>query len=200
MQHQSYKDCHFVLACFTVHLLEGKSLLGTTLQVNTVKGYLRAVDKLFADAELCLPFTCSTPPPLGLITPLLPAQSRWEAQPERCEPISDLMFLSIQREGQLAPQNSITAALSDWILLGRFTGHQKSEWSQDSKSSFATIPDHPDTPARAFVASDFVFLSHKKSPITHNQLNQSSIWLGKNSDAKKSLPLSSLVGIADLDL
>ena len=172
MRTQSYKDRHFVLACFTVHLLEGNSLLGTTLRVNTVKGYLRAVDKLFADAELRLPF--GAPPPLDLIAPLLTAQSRWEAQPERCEPISDLMFISIQREGQSAPQNSITAALSDWILLGRFTGHRKSEWSQDSKSSFATIPDHPDNPARAFVASDFVFLSHTKSPITHNHLTKSS--------------------------
>ena len=97
MRHQSYKDRHFVLACFTVHLLEGNSLLGTTLRVNTVKGYLRAVEKLFADAELRLPF--STPPPLDLITPLLASQSRWGAQPESCEPISDLMFLSIQREG-----------------------------------------------------------------------------------------------------
>ena len=74
MRHQSYKDCHFILACFTVHLLEGNSLLGTTLRFNTVKGDIRAVETLFADAKLRLPF--SAPPPLDLITPLLAAQSR----------------------------------------------------------------------------------------------------------------------------
>ena len=170
MQFLSDKDRHFVLACYTVFLLEGNSILGTSLKVPTVKGYLQAADSLFDSVNLRKPYR--QPPKLDLIRPLLDAQARWELQPNRCEPISDEMFTRIQLVGVQAKQDSIDAAISDWVLLGRFTGHRKSEWSQDSQSIFAIMTDHPDTPARAFRQSDFVFRTKHKRIIPHNALHK----------------------------
>jgi hypothetical protein len=171
MQFLSDKDRHFVLACYTVFLLEGNSILGTSLKVPTVKGYLQAADSLFDSVNLRKPYM--QPPKLDLISPLLDVQARWELQPNRCEPISDEMFTRIQLVGNQAKKDSVDAAISDWVLLGRFTGHRKSEWSQDSQSTFAPITDHLDNPAHTFRQSDFVFRTKQKRIIPHNALNKS---------------------------
>ena len=75
--------------------------------------------------------------------------------------IHDPMMLKIIQHSQSATPDSHTAALCDWIFLGRYNGFRKSEWCNDQHTNYAKIEDPlssgPD--AVSFIAKDFSFFS-----------------------------------------
>ena len=78
--------------------------------------------------------------------------------------IDDEMIHHIEHSCQNLAQDSLEAALIDWIYLGRFVGYRSIEWCQTKLQEFETI-DHPnwDGPrSYAFVSEDFCFFTKKK--------------------------------------
>ena len=54
---------------------------------------------------------------------------------------SDGMFHLIAQLTKCASQDSFVQAITDWIILGSYTGFQKSEWCSNHPEDIATITD-----------------------------------------------------------
>jgi hypothetical protein len=74
--------------------------------------------------------------------------------------ISDSMFHYIANLASRASEDSLVRAITDWIVLGCYTGFRKSEWCSDNHELYATIddPNWGDRPnALPAIAEDFSF-------------------------------------------
>ncbi len=74
--------------------------------------------------------------------------------------ISNSMFHVMTRLANHTSQDSFVQAITDWIILGFYTGFHKSEWCNDHPNDFAKITDpqwcmHATT--LAGIAEDFSF-------------------------------------------
>jgi len=97
------------------------------------------------------------------------AVRKYEKVPNRREMIHDPMITEIITRTQTAPADSLTAAMGDWIFLGRYNGFRKSEWCNDHHTKFARIEDPlwtgPD--AVSFLLEDFSFFSPSGIKLTN---------------------------------
>jgi hypothetical protein len=88
------------------------------------------------------------------------AVKKYENVPKRQEMISDDMFHFIARLTKRSSQDSFVRAVTDWIILGAYTGFRKSEWCNDHPIEFERITD-PQWGTRAtslaIIAEDFRF-------------------------------------------
>jgi hypothetical protein len=85
---------------------------------------------------------------------------KYETVPKRKEMISDSMFHYIANLASRASEDSLVRAVTDWIILGCYTGFRKSEWCSDNHDTYATIDDpnwgdHPN--ALSTIVEDFSF-------------------------------------------
>ena len=75
--------------------------------------------------------------------------------------IHDPMMIEIIRHSRSDAPDSHTAALCDWIFLGRYNGFHKSEWCNNHHTTYSRIEDPlwsgPD--AVSFIAEDFAFFT-----------------------------------------
>jgi hypothetical protein len=69
------------------------------------------------------------------------AVKKYETVPKRKEMISDSIFHYIADLASSASEDSLVHTISDWIILGSYTGFRKSEWCSDHHDSFTTIND-----------------------------------------------------------
>jgi len=65
--------------------------------------------------------------PIDYVALMTDAVRKYERVPNRREMIHDPMMTAIIGRAQSAAPDSLTAALCDWIFLGRYTGCRKSE-------------------------------------------------------------------------
>jgi hypothetical protein len=70
------------------------------------------------------------------------------------------MFHYIANLASRASEDSLVRAVTDWIVLGCYTGFRKSEWCSDNQDTYATIDDpnwgdHPN--ALPTIVEDFTF-------------------------------------------
>jgi hypothetical protein len=89
------------------------------------------------------------------------AIKKYETVPRRKEMISDSMFRDIANLASRASE-SLVCAVTDGIVLGCYTGFQKSEWCSDNHDIYATINDSNwgDRPnALPIIVEDFSFTS-----------------------------------------
>lgn len=104
---------------------------------------------------------------IDYISIVLKAVKKFEKQPNRREMIHDEMIHYLESIRTSLDQDSLEAALIDWIYLGRFVGYRSIEWCQTSQRDYLKI-DHPnwDGPSSyAFIAQDFQFYNSHKQPI-----------------------------------
>jgi hypothetical protein len=76
--------------------------------------------------------------------------------------ISDSMFHYIANLVSRTSDDSLVRAVTDWIVLGCYTGFQKSEWCSDNHDLYTTIddPNCGDRPnAMPIITEDFSFAS-----------------------------------------
>ena len=149
---------HLLLACYTVHLIQGNTINHTRIKHNTLRGYLSAAVSVHNNRTLPDP----RDPTLlkeDLITPLLQAVKSYESVKNRKEMIYDSMLAHMLKAARLQHSHSLESSILDWILLGRFTGARRSEWCQDGPGIEMTEPTiAQDTPQpKAFLAEDFRF-------------------------------------------
>lgn len=106
--------------------------------------------------------------PVDYITIVLNAVKKYEKQKNRRDMIHDEMIHHMESIHHQFDEDSLNAALIDWIYLGRFVGYRGIEWSQTTQQEYLKI-EHPnwEGPASyAFIAEDFQFINKLKQPIT----------------------------------
>ena len=151
----------YFLACYTVSLVQGETILGTPIQHSTIKNYLTAAHDLFGK----LIYTSDH----QFVHTILAAVKDYEDIPNRRRMITDSMMSWLLDQAEAAGQDSATRAIVDWILLGRYAGFRASEWSQTTLTKYARI-DWPGSPSRAFTREDFGFLGHDERIIGTTEL------------------------------
>ena len=119
-------------------------------------GYIKQATSLHTDRGLPCPHQVD----MNYVKLMTNAVKKYEVVPKRKEMISDSMFHYIANLASRASEDSLVRALTDWIVLGCYTGFRKSEWCNDHHESFATIndPNWGDRqPALPIIAEDFSF-------------------------------------------
>jgi len=149
---------HFLLACYSVHLILGNTLKSLRVRHSTLRHYLNQAISLHLARGLPDP----TEPSFlsqDLVSVLLNAVKSYEKVPNRKEMITDSMILHMLQECRLSPPDSLHFAIFDWIILGRVTGARRSEWCQDGSGIEMTTPclAHPIPEPKAFIFDDFHF-------------------------------------------
>ena len=122
----------------------------------TLLGYIKQVVTLHIDRGLPNPHVVD----MHYIKVMTNALKKYETVPKRKEMISDSMFHYIAHLASRASEDSLVHALTDWIVLGCYTGFRKSEWCSDNQDTYATIddPNWGDRPnALPTIVEDFTF-------------------------------------------
>jgi hypothetical protein len=88
---------------------------------------------------------------------------RWEEMPNRQEPVTIEMIEFIIKLAEDQDEDSLWAAMRDWLIQGNYTGCRLSEWAQQKRNTknggFATWDKSigGDGSSKAFTMEDFRF-------------------------------------------
>jgi hypothetical protein len=134
------KARNFILACYAVSLIRGKTIRGEGFFIRhaTLMGYINQATRCHTDRQLPTPRTGVSIDYVSLMTDVV---QKYEHVPDRRDMIHDPMMLKIIQHSQSATPDSHTAALCDWIFLGRYNGFRKSKWCNDHHTNYAKIED-----------------------------------------------------------
>ena len=159
-----------ILACYAVHLLAGNTLKGTSISATTLKLYLNAAgakqimqsqsrhhssyNSHWVSVSSCSP----------MVNNIVREHFRWMKVPNRREPVTKNMIqFWITKHLLLSHENSLEAALIDWMIVGAKTGFRKSEWCQDqADAKKGQFSKNVDGSIKAFISSDWRFSTIEK--------------------------------------
>ncbi|KAL7530400.1 hypothetical protein ACHAXR_003476, partial [Thalassiosira sp. AJA248-18] len=163
LPHHDIQARNYLIACFAVSLVRGETLQGTNIRHATIRNYVQAVCRLHRDRDLPSPYGA----PVDYISIVLKAVKKFEKQPNRREMIHDEMFHHIESRRSSFHEDSLEAALIDWLYLGRFVGYRGIEWCQKTMKTYLKIdsPHWVGPDSYAFVAEDFRFFNKAKQEI-----------------------------------
>ena len=156
---------NYLLACYGVSLVKGETIRGTMIRKTTLVRYINAALKLFAIRGIPNPRETAD---VDLVKIIIDAVGQYEQVPKRRLMISDAMMLEIIDMAEKSHPDSLTAAIADWIILGRYTGFRLGEFGQESDSEYATI-GYTDE-AVAMISDDFVFFGPGQRRLDQHEL------------------------------
>ena len=169
MPNQSNECRNYFLACYAVSLIQGQTILGTPIRYQTVLNYLKGAFKLLRDRKSSFE---SEKDYVGII---LSALANYECVPNRRNMITDGMVQWLINASRTQGPDSAMVSITDWIILGRYTGARASEWCQTTQSHHAIIREWPGTPSLAFTRDDFTFLGHRERRLTDGDVHNLTI-------------------------
>jgi len=122
--------CNFILACYAVSLISGKTIKSNIFFIRhaTLMGCIQQASRCHMDCQLPSPHMKV---PINYVSIMTDVVHKYRHLPNRHEMIHDPMMSKIISHSQVAPQDSLLAALCEWIFLGRYNGFHKSEWCND---------------------------------------------------------------------
>ena len=153
----------FIMACYAVSLTSNETIFCCTIKATTVNLYLSDAAKLAIFKNLHDPTKNVLNQKSSYITNVVNEHRRWESMPNRREPLTFSMVDQAFSDTYGSPgpklDDSLEAALTDWFILGMYTGMRKSEWCQDryliQKSGQVIL--NRDGSSSAFILNDFQF-------------------------------------------
>ena len=145
MPAQPNESRNYFLACYAVSLIQGQTILGSPIRHQTVVNYLTAAYQLLRDRNRS--FESKT----DYIEIILSALANYECIPNRRNMITDGMVQWFIDESRAQGNDSALASITDWIILGRYTGARASEWCQTTQSNYAVINEPLDHAVRDHV-------------------------------------------------
>ena len=126
---------NFILACYAVSLTSNETIFCRIIKASTVNLYLSDAAKLAIFKNLSDPTKNSFNQKSNHITNVVNDHRQWETMPNRSEPLTfpmvDRAYLLPYGPAPKTPNDSLTAALIDWFIIGMQTCMRKSEWCQD---------------------------------------------------------------------
>ena len=171
--------CNIVMACHTISLASGFTILAPAIKVGTIERYLFAARKLSMVAGVMDPTLDIRGRRTDMIKAILDEAKHWQMVPNHREPLTWEMVHWVQQEAaqeeSAGKQDNIYTVLANWFTMAMQTGFGKSEWAQDSGllKSTKDVAKNVDGSAKAFLLSDFTFKGAKGGPIT--RLSPSSL-------------------------
>ena len=154
---------NYLVACFAVSLIRGETIQGTKVRHATLRKYAKAVVLMHKDRDLPSPYGA----PVDYITIVLNAVKKFEKQKNRRDMIHDEMIHHMEKIHPQFNEDSLNAALIDWIYLGRFVGYRGIEWSQTTQQEYLKI-EHPNWEGPASYVS--LQMTFNSSTSSSNQL------------------------------
>ena len=164
MSDLSCQSRNYFLACYSIALVQGNTILGGSIRSRTLRHYINDAKQLFTALKIPTRSHGNT----DYIDIIYTAVKKYEKVANRRNMISDSMMTWLLSSSKESSLDSATSAIIDWIILGRYTGYRKSEWCQSSQTSFETVDEWPGKPPRAMMFGDFTFLDGKERRISFN--------------------------------
>ena len=115
--------------------MRGETLTGARIQHATLMGYIKQAMALHINRGMPNPRLAV----IDYIKIMSSAVKKYEDVPKDQEMISDGMFHFVARLAKHLSQDSFIHAITDWIILGAYTGFQKSEWCNNYPVDFERI-------------------------------------------------------------
>ena len=165
------RDRNYFLACYAVSLAQGESLRSQIIRGSTITLYLKAARELL-DTRTGCSYECDEDP----LKVILKALTDYDDMAKRKNMICDDMMHWLHKFSTRFDKDSATAAIIDWIKLGRYGGFRKEEWCQSSQSKFAVIHDWPGKPTKAFTWGDLTFFDRHKRRLSHHELTETNVF------------------------
>lgn len=148
------KSRNYFLACYASSLVDGDTILGGSIRARTLKHYITDAKLLFEALKL----PTAGPDHLDYVKMIIQTVEAYQKVPNRRNMITDSMIAWLLTQQKTEAEDSLTAAIIDWIILGRYTGFRRSEWCQTSATKFARKEDVPGRPPEAIILGDLVYL------------------------------------------
>ena len=163
LPHHSLQARNYLIACFAVSLIRGETIQSRKIRYATVRNYITAAVGLHTDRQLPSPYHAN----IDYISIVLKAIKKYEKQPNRRDMVHDEMIHHMEKIRHTFHQDSLEAALIDWIYLGRFVGFRGIEWCQITQKRYLRIiyPNWEGPDSYAFITDDFQFFTEEKQQI-----------------------------------
>ena len=163
LPHHSLQARNYLIACFAVSLVRGETIQSRRIRHATITNYVNAAIGLHTDRKLPSPHHAD----INYIAIVLKAIKKFERQPNRRDMVHDEMVYYMESIRHQHSEDSLEAALIDWIYLGRFVGFRGIEWCQISQKQFLKI-EHPNWEgpnSYAFISGDFQYFTKTKQQV-----------------------------------
>ncbi|KAI2496456.1 hypothetical protein MHU86_18040 [Fragilaria crotonensis] len=155
---------------YATHLATGSSLHFRTIKASTIASYLHDVATFLGRFRLIDPRFVSTADTTlaPAIAQVLAEQKRWELIPNRREPFTVDLFITIADIAATRMDDCcLEAAMANWTLCNLYAGCRGIEWAQTKTTSRAFQEFHRNRfgNAYAFTLADVACFSENSSPI-----------------------------------
>jgi len=161
-------DKNQVMALHALFLVQGNTLLATSIKSDTVKRYLQAAAYLSTLANQTDPRLDIYGKNAAPVQKVLQEQKRWEEMPKRREPVTVEMINHMWESCKNLPMDSLEYALFDWNVLGRYYGFRLSEWAQNKENCKNFPLQAVDGTPLAFIFQDFTFATKGRKTLQQN--------------------------------
>ena len=153
---------NFIMVCYAVSLTSNETIFCKTIKTSTVNLYLFDYVKLAIFKNLPDPTKNSLQQKSSYIINVINEHKRWESMPYRRETLTlmvDFAYNKYYNPSSPAEQDTLDAALVNWLIIGMQTWMRKSEWCQDRYSLQKTkqVILNRDGTSSAFIFEDFTF-------------------------------------------
>lgn len=154
---------NYLVACYVISLTKGETIQGRTIRYATMRNYVKAISILYTDRDVASPYCAD----VDYITMVLKAVRKYESMKRRRDMIHDEMAHLMEADRPAFNDDSLCAALVDWMYLGRFAGFRSIEWCQKSGTNVTKVEPRmahlwTSSLTYAFILSDFEFYTEDK--------------------------------------
>ena len=149
-------DRNLVMALYAMHLAQGHGIQCRTIKSGTIQRYLMAAATISENHKLPDPRLNSRGITSPYIYKVLNELKRWEAMPNRREPVTVAMLHKMHALCAILHDDSLETALYDWNVLGIYYGFRLGEWAQNASTKSMPLRSIDGSPI-AFTFNDITF-------------------------------------------
>ena len=153
-----------IIGKYPVFLLQGFTILGEKIEVNTIEGYLRTINKWYRSKNFQEPWL---PKDDSDASRLIETQRKFQEGAARRDPLTDAMCAKMC-ELSKADKNPLgfKAAAWNYTAVGRYGGFRAQEFCMESKTviRYYVLPDGTYI-VRAFTVKNFIFYDDRGNPV-----------------------------------
>ena len=161
MRAQDQDDRAFMMACYTLSLAQGSNLVCRAIKSDTISAYVREASNMCKFQGTMDPRLDQIGNSGTFLERVKNEMKRWEKMPDRQEPVTrEMIDYIIDLAAKDKGDDTLLKAMSDWLVVGEYTGARLSEWAQDAKDTRkGQIKLAIDDSAKAFTREDFIFMA-----------------------------------------
>ena len=144
-----------IMGRYVSFLLDGYTLNNIPIAVDTILGYMRAVNEYYKKHRFNPPFDKKDETDAAR---LLVEQKKYEDKPDKREPLHDKVIIKMMEMAEGGDPYGFRRAIWLWTGLGRFGGFRRQEFAMEKKYEIQVYVKPDDTRVvRAFTLQNFIF-------------------------------------------